>query len=1525
MADIAFTADAPAASHISFTAEESAPSPQEEELNTQIGGETGAGEMAGSLISGTAGQIVGGLGMAGKAATNAAGLTTGDPLDVARGISGAMTYQPRTEEGQGGMEALGRGMAALDRPIERAEDYLDPSGNLKATAQDVAERGNYVAGAAQAVAPFLRAPEATIPGPRPPAPPKAAPGPLTAEDLRASPERLPAPTTNAPAPQAPVPGAQTPGKLRVRLKPQGEPAPATPAAEAPVLKAPARDEAELSSGTAPSSQEQAERVSAVQRLQEDTGAVMPHVRKSAVTGDFRETGTDHQLAELGDPTMRAQIDSENAALKTASQAQVDSTGGKARGMGQGALEARGTTIDRALQGIGDWFDTNIRQLYKTADAQAGGVPMQKFNNLQSLLGDHSQFTGVEGRQLHNDIAQVAQQFGMMGQDGFWKPTTVATTEKFRQWLGEQYSPRTGRTIARLKDAIDDDVAAHGGQGLYDAGRALRYRRDQFLEGPTGIRKLMPDKLPDGRLINRPVPLDKVADHIANLPREQFDHIINVLHDSAKLGKGELAEGNAAAINELRRHMAETLHEAGSGGRDGQWNPHNYHDQLDAYSTKLPAVFSPEGLRRFNTIHDAGNALRVNKRYPGAAKQIMQAGGLRAIAGDRIAHMVEGAVSGALGPVGGALTEAVGAGRMLRAPIQKLISGNPEARQAAKVGERMQPLGARIGGGKQRGAVGLLNKPGIEHEHAPETGEHTVTSPNGETLAFDKGKDIQVSRADTHQEARGGGEATVRHEKLIDAAAKRGGRVLSDTSVSPGQVKMYSGLARRGYDVQLNPNATRTTGQPKIAEDGTIARGANGDPIMEPGYVSDDPRNPVFTVGPRKTAAPTSQRGGPEFLARRNPSTGQPSRYPNPAQPTPVQPPADLAGKFPGQRGGPKFTPKAEPAEAGEPAIQTVYRAGGSSARYGVAGGPTFFSEKPAGALPYGAPETYTISPKSVFDTTNIEHRKLYQQFQEETGHPAGYKGNYPFWTAEPELKKWLDSKGQKFDAIKFGENTGHASYAVYDKSNIMSAEPATVNIGLHQGNPGEPGFRKMSKQEATKALAATGAKVGKTSVVTSNSEPTLVADISRRLTDAEAHGVASQLKQTAIAQRSASGEGSMHGPGVNSVEANAQGWDTYNPDYFREHNGKTVSENATEFNPEELEKEGFTPHPTQTVKNAVRNSFPGIYHPPAEVLGRLKVAPEDPIMRQLFGVGRKDLHDTAMGREGNLPGELPGAAVKPKGSKAASSVMTKENEDRLVNVLNEAKKNPELLHGMVGWYVMDPLYKKVVEHLGEKAAPTAYARLNTLMGMASPGSDVMTEINRGTAAHMMASKGEFDKFLRHGGTAEGNRGKNFPPELEDVKGHPYHRTAQGIPMANYLRTGEVQMKSPKVPMYIQASGVPETGFQTRTPVGDAHWSRGVGLSDVRTAQSFGSSVRNPEMSALKDWYREKVAKRAGLPAVSAQALQWGALGGETGVETAVGAPKLELFAQQIKKAAERVGVKPEVMLERVIKGMAHAG
>ena len=365
-----------------------------------------------------------------------------------------------------------------------------------------------------------------------------------------------------------------------------------------------------------------------------------------------------------------------------------------------------------------------------------------------------------------------------------------------------------------------------------------------------------------------------------------------------------------------------------------------------------------------------------------------------------------------------------------------------------------------------------------------------------------------------------------------------------------------------------------------------------------------------------------------------------------------------------------------------------------------------------------------------------------------------------------------------------------------------------------------------------------------------------------------------------------------------------------------------------------LPSAAFKAAPEQTVTNPLRNAFPGIYKRPDVIAqeAAARVAPESDALKRLFGVTRDDLYEMGKGRVGNISGVLPGAAANPKGSKAAVGVMNPSNEQRLLDVLSESEKYPALVKGMDPWYIMDPAYKRLEELVGPEEAIKKYKQLNTLTGMASPGSDVLTEMNRGTAANYLATQGRFNDFVDYAGKPIGARGADFPEDIRSVLGHPYHKTAQATPMQQYLDSGQVQMSSPKVPMYIDASGVPQTGFQTDMPVGDAHWSRAVGLADTRGTATRkgkevvpGASVSNPEMSQLGPWWRDKIASQAGLESVPAQARAWGAFSPQTGVESPIGAPKLELLATKIMEAANRYGVSPEQARDMILKGEGYAG
>lgn len=354
-----------------------------------------------------------------------------------------------------------------------------------------------------------------------------------------------------------------------------------------------------------------------------------------------------------------------------------------------------------------------------------------------------------------------------------------------------------------------------------------------------------------------------------------------------------------------------------------------------------------------------------------------------------------------------------------------------------------------------------------------------------------------------------------------------------------------------------------------------------------------------------------------------------------------------------------------------------------------------------------------------------------------------------------------------------------------------------------------------------------------------------------------------------------------------------------------------------------------------TIKGALRKAFPGIYDDPRLVAERAEgmVMPESSNLGKLFNVTRADLSRAAQ-TPGTAPGVIPGAPKNPRGSPKTEQIMSPANTRRLVEGLQATEEfAPRLREGMTGWYMMDPAYQRLVELVGPEEAEKRYRRFNALTSMASPSSDVITELRRGTAANKLAQEGRFDEFMQYGGLPIEERMRlGLPTDLLDFPSHAYHSTAQAPAMEAFLREGMPQLKSPKVPLYLQASQASALGRQSDIPVGDAHWSRAVGLADVRPMRMVkgepkipGQSVSTGELAVLAPWWREQVAKEAGMEAVPGQATAWGLYSPATGVDTPVGQPKLEILSDLIERTSNRLNVPIERARDMVLLGEAQAG
>lgn len=398
-------------------------------------------------------------------------------------------------------------------------------------------------------------------------------------------------------------------------------------------------------------------------------------RKSAVEGDIGKAAEQYQSSKFtSEPAGKYWQDhfaSERDTLAAHARAIIDDT--KAiSGLDEQSMQAKGQAIAAPYDAARGYFERAKTALYDEANnrAAAAGKPVDTVA-LDSLLENKGFKATVLAKNQQNLLDAIRSQldeFRSLSPDGL----SVINAEGFRKWMNEVWSPDYSRTLAKVKQALDEDVFKTAGEDIYAAGRKMHQMEKQLLDDPKGISKLM-DADPYAP-VNRTTPYQKIPDAIINLSAEQFKHII----DTYRNFPAELQPQAQQAINTIKAHYGDKLlaagTETGAGNLREMWNSGGVNTIVRNNSAKLPVVFTePEELARIINLRDAGNILKVDTAYKGAAAQAANAmkSGLMSSFISRGGGVVGGAAGAAMaGPFGGGLGAAGGnaVGRMLGSSI-----------------------------------------------------------------------------------------------------------------------------------------------------------------------------------------------------------------------------------------------------------------------------------------------------------------------------------------------------------------------------------------------------------------------------------------------------------------------------------------------------------------------------------------------------------------------------------------------------------------------------------------------------------------------------------------------------------------------------------------------------------------------------------------------------------------------------------------------------------------------------------------
>jgi len=454
----------------------------------------------------------------------------------------------------------------------------------------------------------------------------------------------------------------------------------------------------------PSPERQTQNAANLEAIDKLSGGQLPSRRTSAITGDYNATGNDWQAAKTGNEAAQRQLASESDALHAATDNVHKSTGTLSDdSVDPTTLEERGRTTRGAIQAIEKHFDDATDSIYDTARSQNQGRPIPKLQRVSDYLNDDSNFTNDAEIGLQRAAKQRMERLWTTGDpDKGTPPGSVNAAERMREFLNEKGRNPNAMGVAKdLKNHLDMDVAEHGGPGLFQAARAMRRHSAQMLEEPTGIKKLLAPS--DSQGINHAIPEHKVMDYIADLSREQHEHVMNVLRAGAHLSP-EIAESSAAAIREIQAHTISRLHDAATND-GGKWNARDFYNASSRYARNAASTFKdrPDILRNLKTINDAGNTLHMDKSYPGAVGQAARSG------------VLTGAVKGA-GAVASSLAHEIPViGRIVGRGIEgatEAATGDIGKKAAEKAFEKRTVDRT----GKQRGSIQVIPAKSIEGQN-----------------------------------------------------------------------------------------------------------------------------------------------------------------------------------------------------------------------------------------------------------------------------------------------------------------------------------------------------------------------------------------------------------------------------------------------------------------------------------------------------------------------------------------------------------------------------------------------------------------------------------------------------------------------------------------------------------------------------------------------------------------------------------------------------------------------------------------
>jgi hypothetical protein len=331
---------------------------------------------------------------------------------------------------------------------------------------------------------------------------------------------------------------------------------------------------------------------------------------AAIEGKGKERATNYATSNTDTAPgnfLKERFADEQKRLADYAERQVKNTGGTV-GLDESTVYKRGNTILKPLQDLETYFDDATRKIYADRDAIAQTVPVEA-SNIKKVLADESlTLANTETIGLAKIAEARMKQLGMIDKYGNLLPTNAKTAENFRKFLNENYDRKNANLHRELKNAVDEDVLANldTNSPLYKDARDLVTLRKNTLDNPNGIASILEAEGPKG--INRKVDIEKIAQNIANMPVEQFTHVVDTLRNVPP----QLQPQAGAALSEIKAQFANRVAE--------QKTPRQLTKYMNDNREVMNRLFTPDEMSNLRDYHNAVHILATDTGYKGAAVQ-----------------------------------------------------------------------------------------------------------------------------------------------------------------------------------------------------------------------------------------------------------------------------------------------------------------------------------------------------------------------------------------------------------------------------------------------------------------------------------------------------------------------------------------------------------------------------------------------------------------------------------------------------------------------------------------------------------------------------------------------------------------------------------------------------------------------------------------------------------------------------------------------------------------------------------------